>query len=319
MISQQKPSTWLLLLAFLTIYIVWGSSYIAIHFATETIPPFFMMGTRLGLAGLVLTLLARRGGAAFPTRPQWRSAAIAGFFLFVLNAGAIAYAVANLGMPSGMAAVLLATTPLWMVLLNWLRRGGTAPTGQTMIGVIVGFVGIVILVNPGGESTITNPLGALAILFAAICWTGGSLYMRGADLAPSPTMATGTQLLCGGVMLVGVSLITGELNNFDPSLVTFRSVAAMIYLGIFNSALGFSAYVWLLRVTTPSRVATYAYVNPVVAVILGAVLANEMITGQAVLAGVIILFSVLLINMQRLPSMQRLRVRLQAQLAKPNA
>lgn len=304
----QTPARWLVLAAFAAIYTIWGSSYIAIHFAVETIPPFLMMGGRLFAAGVALMIMAWRTGAPKPTRSNWRSAATAAFFMFMLNAGAIAYSEAKLGMPSGVAAVLLATMPLWIVLISWLRPGGTAPTPLVVVGIVLGFLGIWLLSSPGDIPL--NPLGVVVILGAALCWAIGSMYARTADLPASAPQATGMQLMCGGFGLIMVSILSGELAAFNPAQVTATSLGAMIYLAIFNSFTGFSAFVWLMRVSIPSRVATYAYVNPVIAVILGALLANEILTSRSLLAGAIILLSVFLITVQRLPFMERLTGRL---------
>ncbi|MCK6579610.1 MAG: EamA family transporter [Anaerolineae bacterium] len=305
---QKPPARWLILAAFIAVYLIWGSSYIGIAFASETIPPFMMMASRLSVAGVALFVLAWRSGAKMPTRRQWRTAVMAGIPMFVLNAGAIAYSEARLGMPSGIAAVLLASMPLWMVLINWLRPGGTPPTGLVIAGIAIGFVGIVLLSAPEAGMPALNPVGVIAILMAAFCWAFGSIYLRGADMPASAPLTTGMQLITGGTGLFIVSLFSGEPAAFDPARVSALSLGATIYLAIFNSFIGFSAYVFLMRHVSPAKVATYAYVNPVVAVILGALLANEPVTLRTVIAGGIILLSVFLITLQRLPRFSRLRL-----------
>lgn len=305
---QQQPSRWLIVAAFAAIYLIWGSSYIVIHFAVETIPPFIMMGGRFLAAGLALFLIGLRSAKQLPTRAHWRSAIISGFFMFVLNAGAIAYAEATLDMPSGVVAVLLATMPIWMVLINWLRPSGTPPTTMVVAGIAVGFVGIILLSAPEQGMAALNMIGVVLILAAAAFWAIGSMYARTAPMPESAPLSTGMQLLCGGAGLFLVGILSGELVGFDPAQVSTTSLLAMIYLGVFNSFVGFSAFVWLMRVSNPARVATYAYVNPVIAVILGALLANEPLTPRSILAGVIILLSVFLITMQRVPFVHRFRV-----------
>lgn len=305
---QKQPARWLIIAAFAAIYLIWGSSYIVIHFAVETIPPFVMMGGRFLAAGVALFLIGLRSAGKFPNRAYWRSAIISGFFMFVLNAGAIAYGEAELDMPSGVVAVLLATMPIWMVLINWLRPGGTPPTTMVVAGIAVGFVGIILLSAPEQGTMALQPLGVVLILAAAAFWAIGSMYARNAPTPDSAPLSTGMQLLCGGGGLFLVGVLSGELVAFDPAQVSTRSLLAMIYLGVFNSFIGFSAFVWLMRVSNPARVATYAYVNPVIAVILGALLANEPLTPRSVIAGVIILLSVFLITAQRVPFVHRFRV-----------
>lgn len=304
---SNKPARWLVIAAFAAVYFIWGSSYIGIHFAAETIPPFFMMGGRFLIAGIVLFLLAVRNGSPLPSRKHWRVAGTAAFFMFVLNGGAIVYSEAVLDIPSGIVAVLLATMPLCMVLINWLRPNGTAPTSLVIIGIVIGFAGIVLLSMPEAGMPALNPVGVIACVVAALLWAVGSMYARGADLPSSAPLTTGMQLISGGLGLLLLSAVTGEWINFDVSQVTPLSLGAMIYLAIFNSFIGFSAFVWLMRNVNPARVATYAYVNPVVAVILGALLASEPITARSLIAGAIILLSVFLISVQRLPLMSRLR------------
>jgi len=290
------PARWLIFAAFAAIYLIWGSRYVAIHFAVETIPPFLMMGGRLFAAGVALTLLSWRSGAPLPTRRQARNLLLIASPMFVINAGGIALAEAHLDIPSGMVAVLLATVPLWMVLVNWLLPGGKAPTPLVVIGLVVGFAGIVLLSAPENGADALNPLGVTVILLAAVAWAFGSIVLRRVDMPASAPISTGLQLMTGGAGLLLVSVFSGELAAFDPAGVTLTSLAAMAYLGFFNSFIGFSAFVWLMRVVSPAKVATYAYVNPIVAVILGALLANEALTLRSLLAGAIILLSVFLIT-----------------------
>ncbi len=293
--STTTPARWLVIAAFAAIYFIWGSSYIAIHFATETIPPFLMMGGRFIAAGLALFLLARRGGAALPTRRQMRNILLIGL-LFVGNAGGILFGQVVLGVPSGITAVILATVPLWMVLLTWLTPGGKAPTWMIGIGLAVGFVGITLLSAPEAGGTPIPAAGVVVVLLAAAAWAGAAISSRHADMPASAPLTTGMQLLTGGAGLLLVSLLSGEWAVFDLSRVTLSSAAAMAYLGVFNSFIGFSAFVWLMRNVNPAHVATYAYVNPIVAVVLGALLAGEALSGRALFAGALILLSVFLIS-----------------------
>jgi drug/metabolite transporter (DMT)-like permease len=291
------PKRWLVILAFATIYIIWGSSYLSISFAVQTLPPFVMSAARFLLAGILMLAWTLGRGAARPTAKQWRGAFIAGGLLFVLNNGMIVLAEHN-GLPSGIAALLIATTPMWMVLLNWLRPGGERPGGNVFAGLALGMVGIVLLVNPGSADGV-DIVGALMIIVAALCWSIGSLYARGGTLPANTALSTGMQLFAGGLMQVVLAVATGELAQFDPSQVSALSLGAMVYLAIVSSIIAFTAFSWLMRVTSPARVSTYAYVNPVVAVFLGWALNGETIQPMTILAAAVILFAVALITRGR--------------------
>ncbi len=298
-----KPSRWLLVLAFFAIYIIWGSSYISIHFAIQSLPPLLMTGSRFLLAGTLLFGWARMRGAGSPTRIEWRSAAIIGFLLFMIQNGSIVWAEGH-GVPSGIVAVLTAVIPLFMVLLTWSRPGGTFPGTTVLGGLALGFVGIILLVSPSGV-TVLNPVGIIAVLIGAFCWAYASLYAKRAPLPTSNTMATGMQLLCGGAFQLIASIVTGDSATFDPASVTAVSLLAVAYLTLISSIIGFSAYTWLLRVETPARVSTYAYVNPVVAVFLGWLLASEALTPRTIVAAAIIITSVVIINVSNAKGLVR--------------
>lgn len=303
--TSNPPSRALLVAAFAAVYIIWGTTYLAIHFALETIPPFLMTSFRLLLAGGVLFVLAKLSGAPMPTRTNWRAAAVSGFILFVLNVSLIVWSQGPGGLPSGIAAVLIATVPMWIVLLTWLRPGGTYPGGMVIAGLIVGFVGILLLFSP--DVTSGSMLGIVAVLCAAFFWAFGSLYAKNAPLPQSTTMATAMQLLCGGAMQFVLALLGGELVILDLGKISVVSVVAMLYLGIAGSVIAYSAFVWLMRVSTPTKVATYAYVNPVVAVFLGWLLASEELTPRTLLAAGVIIGAVIMINLSKGKSLPRLR------------
>lgn len=293
----QPPKRWLVIAAFAAIYLIWGSSYIGIRFAVETIPPFMMSATRFIGAGLLLVLIARLSGAPMPTRTQWRSSAITALFMFVFNNGAIVWSQAH-GLPSSATALLLATMPFWVVVVAWVQTRHS-PGFTVLAGVVIGFAGLALLVNPGSTSTTIDPLLAGVIVCGALFWAIGSLYSKGAPMPSNPQMATGTQLLLGGVMLMSVSIVSGEFGSTNWAGISQGSVAAMIYLGLFNSFIGFSAFVWLMRVAPAAQVATYAYVNPVVAMFLGWLLAGETLDARSLLAAAIILGSVIVITRAR--------------------
>jgi drug/metabolite transporter (DMT)-like permease len=294
---RTQPSRLMIIAAFAAIYTIWGSSYIGIHYAIQTIPPFLMTGVRFLPAGLLLFVIARLRGTPMPTRTQWRSMIIAGFFLFLLNNAAIVWAEGH-GVSTGVAAILIATVPMWIVFLNWLKPMSGAssgfPGGVVLAGLALGFVGIIVLINPGDVSF--NLVGMLVVLFGAFAWAYGSLYAKHAPAPESGTMGIGMQLISGGVMQLFFSVVTGELATFNPAQVSLQSVLATVYLSIVSSIIAYRAFVWLMKVYDPAKVATYAYVNPVVAVFLGWLLLGEPITPRTIGAAAVIIAAVVIIN-----------------------
>lgn len=280
--------------AFAAVYVIWGSTYLAIRYAIETLPPFLMAGTRFLTAGAILYLFMRLRGAKAPLRLHWRSAFVLGGMLLLFGNGAVVWAEHRIA--SGIAALLVAVEPLWIVLLEWLRPGGRRPSGRTVIGVVLGFAGLVILVGPqdlgGGR---VDVLGAIVVVVAALSWAAGSLYSREAPLPSSPFLATAMQMLAGGTLLVIAGLLTGEAGSVDPSTFSARSLGALAYLTVFGSLVAFTAYIWLLGVVSPSRASTYAYVNPLVAVVLGWALAGERLDARVALSALVIVGAVAMI------------------------
>jgi drug/metabolite transporter (DMT)-like permease len=292
--SAPKPSTLAVVAAFAAVYVLWGSTYLGIRFSMETLPPFFTQGVRFLLAGAVLYAWARARGEATPTRREWGGATLTGALLFVGGSGGVVWAERYL--PSGVAALVVATEPISFVLLEAMRRR-RRPHGVVLAGLALGSAGLLVLVGPGtifgGERF---HLGACLVLVAGtFAWALGSLFSRGSRLPATPLMATAATLVTGGSLLALVGVFAGELGAFDPSAVSTRSIVATVYLFIFGSIVAFSAYLWLLRVSTPSRVSTYAYVNPIIAVFLGWLLADETMTGRVIVAAVIIVGAVALI------------------------
>lgn len=293
--STSSPKRWLIVAAFACVYLIWGSSYIGIRFAIETIPPFLMTTVRFLIAGGLLIGWALARGAALPKRIHWRSASIAAAFMFLMNNTMLVWSQAN-GLPSGVAAVLIATLPMWIVILQWIR--GTRPTLITGIGLTAGFIGVTLLIAPGSIAvSAMHPLAPFVIVLAAGCWAVGGLFARTAPLPDNTTLSTGMQLLMGGLMIGVFSVVTGDAATLDLSAITPTSLVAMAHLTIMSSVVAFSAYTWLMKVVSPSQVATYAYVNPVIAMFLGWLLANEPITTPKVVAAFIILAGVVLITM----------------------
>lgn len=287
----------------LILYIVWGSTYLAIRFAVETIPPFLMAAGRFLLAGLILFAWRRLAGDPMPARAQWRPAVIVGLFLLLGGNGGVVWAEQRV--PSGITALLIGCTPLWMVLLDSLRRR-QRPAWVVILGLLVGLVGIGLLTGPAawtGLQDAIDPLGALVITLAALSWSAGSLYSQDAQrlgmMPASPLMNTAAQMLAGGLALLLLGTFAGEWERFHPQEFSPRSVLAVIYLVVIGALVGFTAYVWLLKNAPITLVSTYAYVNPLVAVFLGSLLADEALTSRILLAAILIVASVALITLRR--------------------
>ncbi len=290
-----RPSRVKLVAAFAALYIIWGSTYLGIRYAIETLPPLLMAGVRFMLAGAIMYGVLRLRGAEPPTREQWRTAAIVGTLLLLGGNGGVVWAQQRV--PSGIAALLVATLPLWMVTIEALRPRGRRPSLGVMAGLVLGLVGIGVLVGPGAiGGWRVDPVGAAVLILASLAWAAGSIYSRTAPHPPTPLLSTGMQMLAGGFALLLAGSVRGELGALDTMQPSLRSVLAMAYLVIFGSLIGFTAYVWLLRVSTPAKVATYAYVNPVVAVFLGWAIAGEPVTTRTLVAAAIIVGAVALIT-----------------------
>jgi drug/metabolite transporter (DMT)-like permease len=293
-----QPPRWQVILAFALIYVIWGSTYLAIRFAIETIPPFLMAGVRFVTAGVILYGLAAAGGAPRPTWGQWKAAAVLGALLLLGGNGGVTWAEQRV--PSGIAALMVATVPFWVTVLDWLRPGGTRPGGRVIIGLLLGMAGIALLIGPdaliGGGNV--DAIGAVVLVLASLSWAAGTLFSRqsAGRLPASPWQLTAMEMLAGGAFLLLLGLTTGEAGRVDLAAISGRSVLALLYLIVFGALVGFSAYIWLLRVTTPTRAATYAYVNPVVAVFLGWAMAGETITWQTIVAAGVIIGAVVIIT-----------------------
>lgn len=292
-----RTKIWLALMA---VYIAWGSTYLAIRFAVETIPPFLMAGFRFLIAGAILYIWRRLAGDVVPTRIQWRSAAIVGLLLLLGGNGGVVWAEQRVA--SGIAALIVGSAPLFMVLIDALRPGGQRPNWQTGSGVLVGFMGIALLIGPSqwvGNGLHMDTTGVLVLLLASILWALGSLYNRNAQLPSSPLLGTGMEMLAGSAGLFLLGTLTGEWGRLDLAAITPRSLWGLLYLITFGALVGFAAYTWLLRVAPTPLVATYAYVNPLIAIFLGNLLANEPLTPRLLVAALVIVSAVALINTGR--------------------
>ncbi|HEY6073392.1 MAG TPA: EamA family transporter [Anaerolineales bacterium] len=291
-----KSKVWIALLA---LYIVWGSTYLAIRFAVETIPPFMSAGLRFLVSGLILLIWRRSAGDALPTRNQWKSLAIVGLLLLLGGNGLVS--VAEQLIPSGIAALIIGTVPIWLILVEALRPGGVRPGWRTLTGLFVGFAGIYLLVGPTSlrGSTQFNIVGTLTLLAAAILWSIGSIYSRSAEVPKSTLMMTGGEMLMGSLGLFLASAFRGEWQGFRFSSVSTSSWLGLAYLIAFGSLIGFVSYGWLLHNAPVSLVATYAYVNPLVAVMLGAIFAHELLNARILLAAALIIGCVVFINLSQ--------------------
>jgi drug/metabolite transporter (DMT)-like permease len=276
------------------LYLVWGSTYLAIRVAVETIPPFTQGAIRFLIAGTILYVATagRRTGEPRPGRREWRDAAIVGGFLLLGGNGLVALGETTVA--SGIAALLIATLPLWVAILGRLFFN-LRLSRPALAGIGLGFVGVGALVWPAGGSAPVDLAGAAILLGSPVLWATGSLYSARARLPARALVGVSMQMLCGGVLLGTVAIVSGEVGRFRPGSVTWESAAALGYLVAVGSLVGFTAYAWLLRVAPLPLVATYAYVNPIVAVALGSVVLGEVVTPRTVLAGVIIVVAVALI------------------------
>jgi len=294
--SGAAARRWGLVAAFAAVYLVWGSTYLAIRFAIETLPPFLMAATRFLTAGTLLYAWARFRGAARPTRVHWGAACVIGGLLLFGGNGCVVHAEKRVA--SGIAALLVATVPLVVVLIEWLRPGGSRPARGVAFGVLAGFGGVALLVSPGelAGAKGVDLIGAGMLMFACLCWALGSIYSKHAPLPPSLLLATAMEMLCGGALLLAAGVGSGEAAMVRLDAVSPRSAASLLYLIVFGSLLAFSCYVWLLRVASATVVSTYAYVNPVVAILLGWLLAGEPLAARTGIAMGIILGSVVLIT-----------------------
>lgn len=294
--SETAPSTASVVAAFAAVYLIWGSTYLAIRFAIETIPPLAMAAVRFLVAGSALYAWVRARGAPRPTFGQWRASAVVGTLLLGVGNGGVV--LAEQWVPSGLTALLVGTVPLWMVLVDWAWGSRVPPTRRVAFGLLAGFAGMGVLVgSPGiGAGGRQELVGALILIGASLSWASGSIYSRHAPKPPRPRMWVAMQMLVGGAVLAVASLVTGEIFDLHPAALSTKSVLSLVYLIVFGALVGYAAYIWLLSVSTPARVSTYAYVNPVIALVLGWAVAGEPLTYRSLLAAAIIIGAVVVIT-----------------------
>jgi drug/metabolite transporter (DMT)-like permease len=293
--SQHKAR---LLIAFAAVYLIWGSTYLGIRWAIETMPTFLMAGARFLVAGAILYAWGRLRGGPKPTAANWRDATIIGTLLLLGGNGGVVWAEQYV--PSGLTALVVATEPLWVVLLDWMRPHGTRPTTGEAFGLALGFGGVVLLIGPtsvGGAHV--DPVSAGVLVLATLAWASGSLYARGANLPRNPLLTTGMNMLAGGAILTLVGTAMGQWGAVHFTAISWRSALSLLYLIVFGAIVGFTAYLWILKEATLATASTYAYVNPVVAVFLGWALAGEAITPRVVTAASVIVGSVVIITLAR--------------------
>jgi len=293
------------IVAFAAVYVVWGSTYLAIRYAVQTMPPLLMAGARFSVSGVLLYGWARLRGAPRPTAVQWRVAALTGVLMLCLGNGSVGWAEQRI--PSALAALIVAVVPLWMVLFDWVMPGGERPTLAVIAGVVVGLAGLVVLVGPERVDTgaPVDVVGALVLVAASMAWAFGSVYNSRGERPDSAAMSTGLQMLGGSVALVVSGLALGEGHQASISHISAASWAGWLYLVTFGSLIGFTAYIYLLKEVSPAKASTYAYVNPVVAMLLGWAIAGESITPRTLVAAAIILGGVALITVAQQPKATR--------------
>lgn len=296
---SRQPSRTAFVLAFTSIYIIWGSTYLGIRVAVETIPPFLMGACRFLLAGTVLFFLIQRTAPSWPTARQWRDNAFVGAFLLLGGNGFVSWAEQTL--PSGLTALIIGIQPVFMVLTEWAWPGGHHPGKTTLVGLLLGFAGVAYLAAPwqSSASTGANFPAVMLLLLACAMWAFGSIWSRHIKNPAPPFQASAMQMLGGSAGLYLAALVHGEFASLKVSSISGHSLGAFFYLAFIGSLVGFSTFVWLMKHTTPARVSTYAYVNPVVAVFLGWLVLNEPITPHTMISAVIIVAAVVIITTQK--------------------
>lgn len=293
--AHEKRETLLLVGAFAAVYVIWGSTYLAIAVGLPSFPPLVLAASRHFTVGLILYPLLRWKTGIRPTRRQWRTAIVTGVLLLLFGNGGVC--LAERTVPTGVAALLVAMVSFWMVLADWWRPGGSKPLPRVITSLVLGFGGLVLLVGPAhlGGSERIDLTGAAILFVGSLAWAWGSVYSKHNDLPSSPMLGVAMQSLVGGAALWTAALVSGEVRHFHPAAVSLRPLLAVAYLIVFGSCIGFTAYVYLLKKSTAARVGTYAFVNPVVALLLGGLGANEAITLRTGLAAAVILTAVLLV------------------------
>src|SRR4030095_12525264 len=301
-----------IIIAFAALYLIWGSTFLGIRFAIETIPPFLMAGARFLIAGVIMYAIAWSQGITKSSWANWRTSLIIGACLLLAGNGGVT--ISEQYIDSGLAALIVAIVPIYIVVLGWVAGIGPVPTPIVGLGLIGGFIGVGILLGPAlrlSSNSGRHPaIGMSILLVSSFIWSAGSLYPRMSNHAPSPFLTAAQQMLCGGLLLLLTSFPTGEPRRFHPNSMSILSLASFAYLVIIGAGIGYTAYIWLLRHCDPAKVATYAYVNPIVAVLLCVTFAGETVTTSTLVAGALIIGSVPLVI-----TAQQLRLRAEPQIS----
>jgi drug/metabolite transporter (DMT)-like permease len=291
------PTKIRIIVAFAALYLIWGSTYLGIRFAIETIPPFLMAGARFLIAGVIMYAIAWSQGITKSSWANWRTSLIIGACLLLAGNGGVT--ISEQYIDSGLAALIVAIVPIYIVVLGWIAGIAHRPTPVVWLGLVGGFVGVGILLGPalrlssnGGRHP---AIGMSILLVSSFIWSVGSLYSRASKHAASPFLTAAQQMLCGGLLLLLTGFATGETQRFHPNSMSILSLASFAYLVIIGAVIGYTAYIWLLRHCDPAKVATYAYVNPIVAVLLGATFAGETLSMRTLVAAALIIGSVALV------------------------
>lgn len=296
-----EPPRSRVVLAFLAVYIIWGSTYLAIRYAVESMPPFLLAGARHLIAGALMYAWARPRSPGPITRAQLRDASLVGTALLLGGNGGVTWAERRV--PSALAALVIACVPLWVAAFSVRGRPADRPGPLAWVGILLGLAGVATLIGRDrlSQSSNIDPIGFAALIIAGLTWAWGSVYSRTASLPSSALLSTSIQMLIGGPVLIVVGLLAGEGHSLHFASITARSWISWIYLVTAGSLIGFTAYAWLLRNVATVKVATYAYVNPVVAILLGVFVAGETFTPRMVLAGVLVLAGVALVQLSARP------------------
>jgi len=294
--TVSRPVAWKIFLAFAIIYLVWGSTYLAIRVGVREMPPFLMAGLRFTAAGLVLYAWMRISGVGSPSWREWKAATVLGTLMFLIDYACLFWAEQRV--PSGIAAVILAAIPVCITLLEIIFLRTQKLTIRLALGLLVGIVGVAVLINPSaslGEAPLDRG-GAIALLVACAGWSIGTVVSKRLVLPQSKPMSAAAQMLTGGVMLLGLAAVAGEFGRFHAQAISGRAWFSLVYLIIAGSIISYTAYVWLLHYESPTKVGTYAYVNPVVAVILGSAIGGETFGRRTLLGMALIVVSVVAIT-----------------------
>ena len=290
---MQGSSRTAIVAAFAAIYLIWGSTYLAIRLGVATVPPFLMAGVRFLVAGLAFMAWAKYRRAARPTARDWLTTGIIGVLMATGGNGLVTWAMQTV--QSGLAALLVSMVPFWVVMVDWLKPQGRRPATRVVVGLVLGFTGVALLINPGdvGMREI-DAFGALTIVLASMLWASGSIYSRHAPQPTSQALSSGMQMFGGGVVLLGLSAATGEVAQLEWASVSNTALAGWVYVTVLGSV-AYGSYLWLLKASTPTKAATYAYVNPVIALILGYLVADESLSPRTIGCSALVVLAVLMV------------------------